>query len=227
MYKEEGLYNLHRRGFLEEVYLNWKMQPIFGVDGSVVGAYNTVIDVTKEVEGNRRMAIIRSVGLKVANVKAVKDVWSRLLTAIETAETDIPAAILYSVPEAPVRDGESLASPPIPNRVNLEGTAGITCEASHRFPDNFDIGLGEYWLSASFATAMKYLAPVDITIEQSSDCLAGVQWRGHGPPTTMYTPPSTIFYLKIADITRQDRMSHYTTRYKAHPGFLGPCLEFT
>jgi len=53
---------IHRYGFLEEAYFDWKFSSIIGPEGDVVGAHATVADKTREVFSDRQLTTVLALG---------------------------------------------------------------------------------------------------------------------------------------------------------------------
>lgn len=88
---------LSRHGFLEETYFSWKFVPIIGPEGYVVGSHATVVEVTRQVISDRRLATARSLSRQVSGATTINELWSGIIRGLEDAEWDVPLAMLYSV----------------------------------------------------------------------------------------------------------------------------------
>jgi PAS domain-containing protein len=186
---------LFRHGFLEETYFSWKFVPIIGDEGWVVGSYATVVEVTREVISDRRLATVRSLSRHLSRSQGIKDLWSRIISGIEGAEKDIPIALLYSVVE---KESDSKARWKSPDATDvkvasimclLEGSIGIPKD--HQLaPSKLDVDSDDAWFGSSIRKAAKDLAPVvtPITDEQRR-VFEGIEWRGHGVATHFIVCP--------------------------------------
>lgn len=64
---------IHRYGFMEETYFNWKFNPIIGPEGWVVGSHATVFETTAEVLANRRLLAVQSLGRELSESSEIKE----------------------------------------------------------------------------------------------------------------------------------------------------------
>lgn len=102
---------LFRHGFLEETYFSWKFVTIIGPEGWVVGSHATVVEVTREVISDRRLATARSLSSQVSGGTTINELWNGVIRGLEDAEKDVPLAMLYSVTSTtPV--ASKIGSPP-------------------------------------------------------------------------------------------------------------------
>ncbi|TVY16004.1 Histidine protein kinase 1 [Lachnellula arida] len=154
-----------RLGFLEETYFNWKLIPIIGPEGWVVGSYATVVEVTKDVISDRRSSTVKLLSRQVSEASTIQELWKGLITGIQDAVIDIPFALLYSC--APRKGSvepicpQSMLAGQI--QCSLEGCAGIA--RGHTFaPETLDL---------------------DHEDQSELDRLQSVpmEWRGYGPAT--------------------------------------------
>ncbi|PVH76512.1 hypothetical protein DL98DRAFT_592105 [Cadophora sp. DSE1049] len=183
---------LHRHGFLEETYFSWKFVPIIGNEGWVVGSHATVVEVTREVIGDRRLSNIHSLSREVSGARTTKDLWTRLLRSIENADKDIPMALLYSVADSatssslsPPRSETPRGSCMMPSSICiLEGTIGIT--AGHDFaPNHVDLENTDSYLVPVLRQAQQEMSPVVVPVkEQTMGNFNDLEWRGFGVPST-------------------------------------------
>ncbi|TVY46783.1 Hybrid signal transduction histidine kinase K [Lachnellula occidentalis] len=175
---------LHRHDFLEETYFNWKLIPIIGPEGWVVGSYATVVEVTREVISDRRLSTVRSLSRQLSEASTIQELWKGLITGIQDSAKDIPFALLYSC--APIRGSVESISPQSmlagQIRCSLEGCAGIarghvlapeTIELDHEHKHQSE--LGPY-----VRKAIEDRAPTLIPIP---DTMQPIDWRGYGRAT--------------------------------------------
>lgn len=100
-------------------YRNIQMvvMPILGEDGTVVGFYEPVSEVTKQTLSERRMQTLLQISECTSGATSLKDLWRRLLAALSGHESDIYFAGLYSL--------QHDASPELSPQYNLEGFVGF------------------------------------------------------------------------------------------------------
>lgn len=205
--QEDALLMLHRHGFEEETYFTYRYIPIVCDEGYVIAIHATINETTRQVLGDRRMAIIRALRERISEAKTIRDLWDHLVQGLELAEKDAPLCLLYSVSE------KSEASNPLPSTVApspsvpcvLEGSVGIP-QGHPIAPSSFDTAYDQNWLIKPFNQAtdeMKaVLVPVDSEVKQT---LGGIECRGYGEPTHVVVCPlmdsesqSILAFLVIA-----------------------------
>lgn len=181
---EKQMLLLHRYGFLEETYYSWKFVPMIGDEGYVVASYATVVEVTKEMIGNRRMASLQHMSLQLEAAKDMRGFWAHLLKGLESNDKDLPLVMLYSVE----KDTSGETSPPRSERVEcvLEGCMGVS-EGHASAPSRIDLACED---PPGFATALKrsliMTGPLLLGNEDASlpsGIFEGVEWRGFGVPS--------------------------------------------
>ncbi|KAG4441101.1 hypothetical protein IFR05_003391 [Cadophora sp. M221] len=183
---------LHRHGFLEETYFSWKFVPIIGNEGWVVGSHATVVEVTREVIGDRRLSDVQSLSREVSLSRTIKDLWTRLMRGIENADKDIPIALLYSVADsatslnlAPSNSESPSGTFTMPSAICiLEGSIGIT--PGHELaPNIIDLELADTCLASSMKKAKLQMGPVVVPVtDRTREQLKKLEWRGFGVPST-------------------------------------------
>ncbi|KAF2665644.1 hypothetical protein BT63DRAFT_391916 [Microthyrium microscopicum] len=95
--QENTQLHIRRRGFLEEGFFNMRVMPILGRDGSVIGFYEPVSEVTKQVLTERRMHTLLKLSERTSSATALPDIWRLLLEALKDHPSDIHFAELYSL----------------------------------------------------------------------------------------------------------------------------------
>lgn len=169
-----------RHGFLEETYFDWKLVPIIGEDGTMLGGYGTPTDRTKEIIANRRNLCVQSLSKRVANVSSFDDLWKPAMLGLAENEKDIPFALLYA------NDGLSKFLPRTSN-FKLVGTLGV--------PDNHklrtltvDIEDIEDGFASAIAQAVKTTQTITISADDPSihDYLDSLEWRGSNTPCSEF-----------------------------------------
>lgn len=68
-----------------------------GDEGYVVAFYATVVEVTKAIMGNCRMASMQHMGPQMEAAKDLVSFWTHLLKSLESNDKHLPLVMLYSV----------------------------------------------------------------------------------------------------------------------------------
>jgi hypothetical protein len=75
-----ALVPIKRHGFLEEIYFDWKLVPVVGPEGWIIGSYLTVVEVTREILSERRISTVRTLSAQLSESRSIKDLWSGIIT---------------------------------------------------------------------------------------------------------------------------------------------------
>ena len=170
---------LFRHGFLEETYFNWKIVPMIGDGGLVVGSHATVAEVTREVISDRRTATLKSLRHHLSNSIDIKDLWNRVIAGLLDAEKDIPLAMLYSVSGDRLVAGDDAVTEKAAMDLHLEGSVGLPEGHPLRNP-TLDIVRPIKWLSHLVEKAVTDMTVVLKTLDDECRAvLDGIDWRGH------------------------------------------------
>ncbi|TVY31954.1 Hybrid signal transduction histidine kinase K [Lachnellula subtilissima] len=182
LFERDDCLMLYRHGFLEETYFNWKVMPVIGPEGWVVGSYVTIVEVTREVLSGRRKSTVRLLSRELSEASSIQEMWKGLITGIQSAVIDIPFALLYSC--APRRGSGESKSPQslLASEIqcSLEGCVGLasghalapeTLELDHE--DQSEIGP---WVRKALEGRAPTLIPIPDTMQH-------IEWRGYGRPT--------------------------------------------
>ena len=181
---------LFRHGFFEETFFSWKFVPIIGDEGWVVGSQATVMEVTREILSDRRLAAVRSLSRQLSGSKSIKDLWHRIILGIEDADKDIPLALLYSVADQKLASQRSKSlnandtTDPASTVCILEGSVGIP--TGHELAsDSLNLDNDNTYLVSTMKKAMKEMTPVVAQVgDKLKKMFEGLEWRGHGVPAT-------------------------------------------
>ncbi|KAE8443515.1 hypothetical protein EG329_001755 [Mollisiaceae sp. DMI_Dod_QoI] len=92
---DDARFYIQRHGYLEETYYSISIIP-FSLENGEVGFYNPVVDTTRQVITDRRMAFLLRLGQFISSSREPKDFWQQLLLGLEADHLDLPFAILYS-----------------------------------------------------------------------------------------------------------------------------------
>ncbi|CZT53029.1 related to sensory transduction histidine kinase [Rhynchosporium secalis] len=183
---------LYRHGFLEETYFSWKFVPIIGSEGWVVGSHATVVEVTREVIGDRRLRHVHALSREVSLSRTIKELWARLIRGIKDAEKDIPIALLYSIADsattsslAPSKpEASTVTGSPSPSICVLEGAVGIPT-GNELAPQVIDVELSDSCLGIALKEAQLEMGPVVVPVkERTQKQFKLLEWRGFGVPST-------------------------------------------
>ena len=98
-YLEDALLLMRRHGYTEECYFNYTFTPIRGEQGTVEGVFNAVIETTFRVIAERRTALLREVGERLAGLKGIDDVCTTAATLIARDGLDATFCIVYLIDE--------------------------------------------------------------------------------------------------------------------------------
>jgi len=119
-WNEDILLVINRYGFEEETHwlIAYSPVPDESAPGGIGGVLATVHEVTEKVVNERRLAALRDLGLRFADVKTAEAACAVAAKTLEAYDRDIPFALLYlndgnearlagatGVTESPLRDG--------------------------------------------------------------------------------------------------------------------------
>lgn len=97
IFHSDELLAMHRFGYTEECFFDYTFNPIQGQGGVIDGILNIVSETTYRVLTDRRVRLLREVASRTGTAKTVEEVCALMLTALRSAPTDIPLALLYLV----------------------------------------------------------------------------------------------------------------------------------
>jgi signal transduction histidine kinase len=127
---DDHLVGVFRHGYVEEIYLTIRLDPIPGDMGGVGGVLGTVTDTTHSVISRRRAAALRALESIADNARAAEEAGRRVLVEISRYPSDTPFALLYlREPDGAHARLIATASLPAgaaasPERIELEARAG-------------------------------------------------------------------------------------------------------
>lgn len=157
-----------------------------------MGSHATVVEVTREVIGDRRLGDVHSLSQEVSSSRTIKDLWARLLLGIQNSDKDIPIALLYSVADSSTSSNlapSKLAMPNDPCTMSsfvclLEGSIGIP--AGHALaPNLIDLGDPNTTLAPAFKKSQQEMGPVVVEVtDETWELFKNLEWRGFGVPST-------------------------------------------
>ncbi|MCY1016117.1 ATP-binding protein [Pyxidicoccus sp. MSG2] len=99
LFIENGNVNFARRpgGLREEAYFTWSYNPTIGETGGIAGLFAIASETTRQVVGDRQLAILRELSIRTALDKKVEDIYRSLDAVLAQAGNDVPFALLYAV----------------------------------------------------------------------------------------------------------------------------------
>jgi PAS domain S-box-containing protein len=124
-YVEAQLLIMERNGYPEETYYTFSYTPIPDDDGLVGGIFCANTEDTKNVIGERQLALLRELAAQAANADTWQEACTFCFEALETNRRDLPFAVLYVIEP----DGKSV------RRVSSVGIA----KEHQAFPENLKL----------------------------------------------------------------------------------------
>gem|GEM_PF-42471 len=93
---DEGLLLfLERSGFAEETYHTFSYSPLADDDGTINGMLCVVTEDTKRVIDERRLRVLRDLGIRLTEIRTAQEVWSAVEACVKTEAQDLPFALAY------------------------------------------------------------------------------------------------------------------------------------
>lgn len=156
----------------------------------VLGSHATVVETTREVIGDRQLSSFHTLSRELSGVETLKDIWQRLIKGIETAEKDIPIAMLYSVGNFELSSGAPTATASVDSGFMssstciLEGSVGIP--AGHQLTSPaITLENDDSFLASALRQAKEQRGPVMLKVTAEMGTLFNnISWRGFGVPST-------------------------------------------
>ena len=96
---EALLLYLERSGFAEETYHTFSYSPLADDDGDIAGMLCVVAEVTERVIGERQLAVLRDLGVRLAGAATRAELMAALEACLAADPRDLPFALVY------LRDG--------------------------------------------------------------------------------------------------------------------------
>ncbi|WP_240356672.1 ATP-binding protein [Myxococcus eversor] len=99
LFIENGNVNFARRpgGLREEAYFTWSYNPTIGESGEIAGLFAIASETTRQVVGDRRLAILRELSIRAALSAKVEALFVALEEVLTPAGHDLPFGLLYVV----------------------------------------------------------------------------------------------------------------------------------
>jgi len=114
--RPDALLLMQRYGYTEECYFDYTLSPIIGMDGSIGGVFNAVIETTYRIINERRTGIIQRLLQQLNNAKTREQSLQNCIAILQDAAEDIPFFALYTVSEHDT------------NKTVLAGVSGISTQ---------------------------------------------------------------------------------------------------
>jgi PAS domain S-box-containing protein len=118
---------LERSGFREETYHTFSYSPLADDDGAIVGMLCVVTEETERVIGERRLRLLRELGVRLADAKTSADIWGAVEACLAAEPHDLTWATAY-LPDSEGTRALRVSSthpvgdyPAIPAEIDLNG----------------------------------------------------------------------------------------------------------
>jgi signal transduction histidine kinase len=94
-WSEDQFLPLERRGFPEECYFSFSFSPVRAEDGHVEGIFTAVIENTRRVLGERRLALLRELAARNASARSAREACALAMETLAEHGQDVPFALAY------------------------------------------------------------------------------------------------------------------------------------
>ena len=118
---------LERSGYREETYHTFSYSPVRDDSGGIAGMFCAVAEVTEQVIGGRRLALLRELASRLAAAREEPDVFAAIRTTLEKNTKDLPFTATYVFDATHARatlaasTGLSAGQPAAPAVIDLAG----------------------------------------------------------------------------------------------------------
>ncbi|MGB3295162.1 MAG: PAS domain S-box protein [Phormidesmis sp.] len=122
---EDLLIPVFRAGYLEESYYTYSYSPLLVEKGTVGGVFTVIIETTKQILSDRRLATLTSLSTQSGDAKTIDEVYQLTAEVLARNPADIPFAALYQLNTAKTQAilcGQTpieLGTLPLPPVVNM------------------------------------------------------------------------------------------------------------
>ena len=86
---------LKRSGFTEETYHTFSYSPLADDRGVIAGMLCVVTEETERVIGERRLRVLRDLGIRLVDTRTSAEVWAAVEACVATEASDLPFALAY------------------------------------------------------------------------------------------------------------------------------------
>ncbi|KAH7076289.1 hypothetical protein FB567DRAFT_478898 [Paraphoma chrysanthemicola] len=173
-----------RNGFMEETYFSLKFIPILDGEGTTVGHYEPLTEITREVVSRRQSQTLLQLSEEVPRARNTDSYWTLATKVFSRNTKDVPFILLYSV-EYDAGDSASSATriSAEHQECTLRGSVGLPKD-SPAGPARLDLR-EDHGFSPYFRQAMAARKPITVSFSEdatAANLVSGVQWQGYGDP---------------------------------------------
>ncbi|MDN6860471.1 ATP-binding protein [Pseudomonas sp. CAN2814] len=94
-HEEDRLLPMVRFGYVEEAYFTYNVSPIFGQDGKPVGLFNTAVETTGNVIGQRRQRLLTRLAERLGQAEDSAQICDLAFALLAEASHDVPFCLIY------------------------------------------------------------------------------------------------------------------------------------
>ena len=94
---EDLLIPVFRAGYLEESYYTYSYSPLLDEEGTVNGVFTVIVETTKQILSDRRLAALTELSSRLGDAKTVDEVYRVTFEILARNPADIPFAALYQL----------------------------------------------------------------------------------------------------------------------------------
>ncbi|MCS3797429.1 ATP-binding protein [Niastella sp. OAS944] len=141
-YDESMLFIMERKGYQEEVYVNFCYCPAPGDDGTVKGVFCVCADNTERIINERALQTLRDLGAVVYDEDASEVNYGVVTEALSKNNKDFPFAYIYKIDEAGKKavvaasTGTENKQYILPAEIDLANLTAITGDLCHAYHSN-------------------------------------------------------------------------------------------
>lgn len=183
---------MERHGFLEETYFDWKLVPIIGDDGAMLGGYGTPTDRTKDIISERRNHCVRKLSERVATASSFEDLWRSAILGLSENDKDVPFALLYA--------NEGL-SKRLTSTSKYDVVGSLAVPASHKLLQrSIDLEANDTGFAPTIRKAVQSKRPISVLADDPNirDHVTGIKWRGSDTPCSQFVVMPIMAGTEIA-----------------------------
>lgn len=147
-YDESMLFIMERKGYQEEVYVNFCYCPAPGDDGTVKGVFCVCSDNTERIINERALQTLRDLGAVVYDEGATEVNYGIVTEALGRNNKDFPFAYIYKIDEESKRavvtasTGTNNKQYVLPAEIDLENPTVVTSEFCQAYRSNKVVATG-------------------------------------------------------------------------------------
>lgn len=185
---------LTRKGYLEETYFDWSLNPVWDANGHIEGFINVAYETTRQILTDRRTKTL----IAMRALPDLSSFWENTLHGFESNAFDIPWAAVYSCRAHPsdTQLGDDLS---LVADLSLMTSTVTTYNTRQEDPDTRFLPLVKQALVTTNEIAVFHT--VDGSV--SADTIKGLSWRGFGEASNTlvvmkFAPDDKLFALLLA-----------------------------